>query len=402
MTIAHRNVKGQSGHVFAVGKTGVRMDSFEKQPKDSAYRAEYEAARQSLPRAYRDNDAIIDKAVEAYLTRPKQKNEGVVQRTKARADAANVVMKEHKQELAVKQAAKEAKQVANKKQVATDSSPQSQSAASMSFARQAALSNHVKSIVGRYDAEHGVGALDRAIAADRAKETQINAQAMAQVNREFGLIFGAGPAIAGSIVLWPVAVEKVGAFIIAKTGLASTAAVFVKGGVGGTAGLAYTEGSTQALLGRAPTMGERIGSFTTGAVFAPGVFSITSKFRAPVNAAINGAAAGGGANVTGQLIDISIDSNKSTNDFSLLQLSSGMIIGASSSALGATVMPYYNRSPSLGSSQSIAAGANVGWREVIHAAPSTITTVVTQAHLDLLNALAIPETRTTPVAKSAK
>ncbi len=390
MTIAHRNVKGQSGHVFAVGKTGVRMDSFEKQPKDSAYRAEYEAARQSLPRAHRDNDALIDKAVEAYLTRPKQKNEGVVQRTKARADAANVVMKEHKQELAVRQAVKEAKQVANKKQVSADSSPQNQSAASMSFARQAALANHVKSALNRYDAAHGAGALDRAIVADRAKETQINAQAMAQVNKEFGLIFGAGPAIAGSIVLWPVALEKAGAFTIAKTGLASTAAMFVKGGVGGTAGLAYTETSTHALLGRAPTMGERIGSFTTGAVFAPGVFSITSKLSAPANAAINGGAAGGIGNGIGQTYDTYAE-GKRFNDFDFTKLIASTFIGTAASGLGGTVKPYYTHTPSLGNSQSIVAGANVGWREVINAAPSTATTIVTQAHLDLLDTLANPE-----------
>ena len=47
---------------------------------------------------------------------------------------------------------------------------------------------------------------------------------------------------------------------------------------------------------------------------------------------------------------------------------------------------YFGRTPSIGNSQSIVAGARVGWRVQVNEAPVTSVTITTQAHLDALNA----------------
>jgi len=50
------------------------------------------------------------------------------------------------------------------------------------------------------------------------------------------------------------------------------------------------------------------------------------------------------------------------------------------------VPSYFGRTPSLGNSQSIVAGARVGWRVQVNEAPATSVTIMMQAHLDALNA----------------
>jgi hypothetical protein len=382
-------IEGRSGIVFYPSKHGgVKLNSFEKEKKGTPHRIEYEAMRSSLPAKYRHIDALVDAAIKKYFSQPPQKNAGLVQITKSRDAAADAAVKEYKQAHAVRTA----KGAQPKEGYSKSSNANAPSAASLSFARQAAVANHIKSAFDRFDAKHGVGALDQSIAQDLAKQEQINAQAMAQVNKEFGLVFASGPAIAASIVLLPAGVAAGGDFIVAKTGLAGPAALLVKGGVGGTVGLAYTEGTTRVLFDRAPTAGERIGSFTIGAVFAPGVFSITTKFSAPVNAAINSGAAGFLGNGGGQGIDIFIDPKK---EFSYLQLISSSAVGSIAGGVGGTVKPYYGRTPSLGNSQSLAAGTRVGWSEVINAAPTTVITNVTQVHIDPLAAAALCNTGNT-------
>jgi hypothetical protein len=388
-------IEGRSGIVFYPRKHGgVKLDSFEKQDIGTPHRIEYEAMRSSLPAKYRHIDALVDAAIKKYFSQPPQKNAGLVQITKSRDAAASAAVKEYQQARAVRTA----KGAQPAERYSKSSNANAPSAASLSFARQAAVANHIKSAFDRFDAKHGVGALDHSIAQDIAKQEQINLQAMAQVNKEFGLVFASGPALAAIIVL-PAAVAAGGDFIVAKTGLAGPAALLVKGGVGGTAGLAYTEGTTRPLFDRAPTAGERIGSFTIGAVFAPGVYSITSKFSAPVNGAINGGAAGGMANISAQIIDW-FSGNR--DSLSALEFGTDILIGSAAGGLGGTVQPYYGRPQSLGNSQSIAAGARVGAQEAVNGGPATVVSLMTQAHLDMLKAMAIPEAQAISISKPAK
>lgn len=102
-------ITGLSGNIFKVGSGGVSMDAFEKQPKGSVYQAEYKAMQQSLPVAYRNNDTLVDKAIEQYFTSGIKPGSGIVQKTQARQAAAQNVVSEHKQELAKAESAVTAK-----------------------------------------------------------------------------------------------------------------------------------------------------------------------------------------------------------------------------------------------------------------------------------------------------
>ena len=104
----------------------------------------------------------------------------------------------------------------------------------------------------------------------------------------------------------------------------------------------------------------------------------------------------GGANGLGQVVDIRLDPNKSLNDFNFVQFGSSTVIGGVAGGLGGTVQPYYGRTPSLGNSQSILAGARFGLRVQGNAAPATVITNVTQAHLDAVNAVINPPAPTPP------
>ncbi len=92
-------ILGRSGQVFALGKNGVSTDAFEQQPKDSSYRAEYEATRQAMPKEHRNNDTLIDKAINEYFSTKLPDDSGVVQRTQARANAVDKVVDEHNRQL---------------------------------------------------------------------------------------------------------------------------------------------------------------------------------------------------------------------------------------------------------------------------------------------------------------
>ena len=180
------------------------------------------------------------------------------------------------------------------------------------------------------------------------------------------------------MIFFPVVVGAAGEYAVASTGLAGVSALGVKAGIGGTASLLYTEGASQVLFGHAPSTGERIGSFATGALFAPGVYGVT-RFSAPVNGAINGGLAGGGANLTGQIVDRTFGIR---DNFSFPQLGASTAVGTIAGAIGGTVQPYYNYTPSLGNSRSILAGARVGVRVQANSLPATTVTTVTQAQLD--------------------
>ena len=249
------------------------------------------------------------------------------------------------------------------------------------YAYRIDLVAHLQAVKLNYDATYGAGAYDALIAQGRAEDAATQARvnaALAQADREFACLALCIPGAVASVIFFPIAVEAAGTYATSATGLAGTSALLVKGGIGGTASLAYTEASSQALFGHAPSTGERIGSFTTGAIFAPGVFGV-SQFSAPVNGAINGGASGFLANGGGQAIDFGLGTR---DRFSLPQLVTSTAVGSIAGGVGGTVQPYFGRTPSLGNSQSIVAGARVGVRVQANAAPQTIVTTVTQAHVD--------------------
>jgi hypothetical protein len=249
----------------------------------------------------------------------------------------------------------------------------------------------MKIVRANYDLANGPGAYDALIATGKAQDAAIQVQveaAQAQAQREMACLALCVPTVVAGAIFTPIAVEAAGAYAVASTGLAGTSALVVKGGVGGTASLAYTEATTQAFAGRAPTTGERIGSFTTGAIFAPGVYGVT-RFSAPVNGMINGGVANGLSNVFGQVIDLKLD-GQSLSDLNKMQFGTSTLIGAAAGGLGGTVPSYFGRTPSLGNSQSIVAGARVGWRVQVNEAPATSVTIMTQVHLDALNAVVDP------------
>lgn len=92
-------VVGQSGAVFTVGGKGaVNTSDFEKQPAGSSYRKEYEAVKASLPQQYRNDDALVDAAIEKYFQAQIGPNASVRQQTQARGEAARQAVAEFEHE----------------------------------------------------------------------------------------------------------------------------------------------------------------------------------------------------------------------------------------------------------------------------------------------------------------
>ncbi len=135
------DVRGVSGKIFTSGEVGVDLDAFEKQPKGSDFAIEYEAMRQSLPPAYRNNDALVDKAIAEYFSRKLPGNAGVVQKTQSRIEVAAQVVDAHKQELAAQESVKT--EALNNAQAATSapSGPSILGAAGVSPGAMTAIAN---------------------------------------------------------------------------------------------------------------------------------------------------------------------------------------------------------------------------------------------------------------------
>ncbi len=96
---------GRSGETFSLGSGGIPTDCFEKQAAGSAYHAEYKATQAAMPAEYRNNDALIDKAIQQYFFpegKARTPIKGTVQQTQARMDAVNKVVAEHESAETVK------------------------------------------------------------------------------------------------------------------------------------------------------------------------------------------------------------------------------------------------------------------------------------------------------------
>lgn len=235
-----------------------------------------------------------------------------------------------------------------------------------------------------YDAQHGYGAYRKLLAAEASQAQALNDYATAQARRAQLELLCAGlacPALAvASVVALPAAINGTAGLISTSTGMSLEAAIATKVVVSGTFNWGATVGTSYAVGGEGPSVGQQIGAIVIGGLFAPGLIRFPGGLTAPQEGILSGGLSSGLGNLGGQIIDTSIlDSSKK---FDLVELGGAFVIGGLAGGLGGTVAPYFGRTPSIGNSQSVLAGIRHGWRELMNSVPATTVTTVTQAHLD--------------------